>query len=135
LIFLLTVALLVALGFLVQWYFTSNLSITDRKALVQGLASAAQALAVFLTGVAGLIGLFFTWRNLRQTREHSERQLAQAQESTEHTMRLTEQGQITERFTRAIEHLGSEKLEIRLGGIYALERIDRDSEKDHWSIV
>lgn len=56
-------------------------------------------------------------------------------------MRLTEQGQITERFTRAIEQLGathdgkSKNLELRLGGIYALERIARESEEDHWSIM
>jgi hypothetical protein len=48
-------------------------------------------------------------------------------------LQLTEQGQITERFTRAIEQLGATddhgnpRIEIRLGGIYALERIARDS--------
>ena len=39
------------------------------------------------------------------------------------TYRLTQQGQITDRYTRAIEQLGSDKLDVRLGGIYALERI------------
>jgi hypothetical protein len=103
-----------------QWYFVgppkANLSITDRKDLVQGLASMAQALAVFLAGVVGLAGLYFTWRNLQQTREHTDRQLRQA-----------EQGQITERSTSAVDQLGSDKLEVRLGGIYALERIAGDS--------
>ena len=41
----------------------------------------------------------------------------------------------TDLFTRAIDQLGSEKLEVRLGGIYALERIARDSEKDHGPIM
>jgi uncharacterized protein YjbI with pentapeptide repeats len=36
---------------------------------------------------------------------------------------------------RAIEQLGNSKLEIRFSGIYALERIARDSKKDHWSIM
>ena len=31
--------------------------------------------------------------------------------------------------------LGSDKLDIRLGGIYALERIARDSQKDHWTVM
>jgi uncharacterized protein YjbI with pentapeptide repeats len=43
--------------------------------------------------------------------------------------------QITERFTRGIEQLGSKRIEIRLGGIYALERIAKDSDKDHWHII
>jgi uncharacterized protein YjbI with pentapeptide repeats len=128
------------------WYLSpildakTNLSITDRKDLVQGLASVAQAAAVGLTGVAGFIGLAFTWRNIRQTRESTQDQLQQAREaqqqtyeSTKRTLELTEQGQITERFTRAIDQLGATddkgeyKLEIRLGGIYGLERIDKES--------
>ena len=40
-----------------------------------------------------------------------------------------------ERFTRAVDQLGDEKLQIRLGGIYALERIANESEKDYWPIV
>lgn len=48
---------------------------------------------------------------------------------------VVEQGQITDRFTKAIEQLGSENLVIRLGGIYALERIARDSSRDHWTIM
>src|SRR5215217_4048449 len=118
------------------WYlapiFAANnkLSITERKDLVQGFASVAQAVAVGLTGAAGFIGLAFTWRNLRQTRE-----------STQRTLELTEQGQITERFTHAIDQLGADNaeggknLELRLGGIYALERIARVSEEHHLPIM
>lgn len=57
---------------------------------------------------------------------------------TAKTLRTTQEGQITDRFTKAINQLGEagpEKLAIRLGGIYALERIARDSERDHWPIM
>ena len=57
-------------------------------------------------GIAILYGLFL---NARRT------------EALEETARSNEQGQITERFTKAIDQLGSNKLEVRLGGIYALE--------------
>ncbi|MBE9207941.1 pentapeptide repeat-containing protein [Nostoc sp. LEGE 06077] len=43
--------------------------------------------------------------------------------------------QITERFAKAIEQLGSEKIEVRLGAIYTLERIAKDSKDDHWTIM
>jgi uncharacterized protein YjbI with pentapeptide repeats len=43
--------------------------------------------------------------------------------------------QITERFTKAVEQLASQEIAVRLGGIYALERIAKDSEKDHWTIM
>ncbi|MEH2351302.1 MAG: pentapeptide repeat-containing protein [Nostoc sp.] len=42
---------------------------------------------------------------------------------------------VPERFCKAIEQLGNEKIETRFAAIYALERIAKDSEKDHWTIM
>jgi hypothetical protein len=75
--------------------------------------NARKTLAEIVGGAALLAGLYFTWSSLEVSRE----------------------GQITDRFTKAIAQLGDEKMAVRLGGIYALERIARDSEKDHWPIM
>lgn len=75
-------------------------------------------LAQIVLGFGIVVGLYLTYRRIKAT----ERQATAA-----------EDGQITERFTRAIEQLGrpgNEHTAIRLGGIYALERIMRDSESD-----
>ena len=48
---------------------------------------------------------------------------------------LTQQTQLTDRYTKAIEQLGSDKLDVRLGGIYALERIAVDSERDQSTVA
>ena len=45
------------------------------------------------------------------------------------------QRRITESFSKAIEQLGSYKLEVRLGGIYALERISQESTRDYWTVM
>jgi hypothetical protein len=67
-----------------------------------------------LAGVALLLGAVFTAR----------------------TYALNKQGQITDRFTKAISQLGDQdKLDVRVGGIYALERIARDSERDNGPIM
>lgn len=50
-------------------------------------------------------------------------------------IRITREGQITDRFTRAIDHLGSNKVDVRLGGIYAPERIALNSPADRPSIT
>jgi hypothetical protein len=50
--------------------------------------------------------------------------------STEKQYALSAQGQVTDRFTKAVEQLGSDKLDVRLGGIYSLERLARDSRAD-----
>jgi hypothetical protein len=69
-----------------------------------------------LGGVAVISGLLFAWQQLGNTAE---------------TLRVSQQGQITERFTRAVDQLGSDDVTIRLGGIYALDRIAADSPQDY----
>jgi pentapeptide repeat protein len=49
---------------------------------------------------------------------------------TARTYRLSREGQLTDRYSKAVAQLGDEKIEIRLGGIYALERLMRDSPAD-----
>ena len=44
---------------------------------------------------------------------------------------LLRRGQVTDRYTKAIEQLGSTELDVRIGGIYALEGAARDSARDH----
>jgi len=97
-----------------------------------------QALGLIMAGVAGAIGIFFTWRSQRLAREAQEENQQNTQEqlrNAQEELQLTRQGQITERFTTAIDHLGHDRTEIRLGGVYALERIAKESEEDHWPIM
>ncbi|MCT2591215.1 pentapeptide repeat-containing protein [Streptomyces sp. N2-109] len=54
---------------------------------------------------------------------------------TARTYRLSQQQQVTDRYTTTVEQLGSASLEVRLGGIYALERIARDSPRDHGAVM
>jgi hypothetical protein len=48
---------------------------------------------------------------------------------------LSRDGQVTDRYAKAIEQLGSEKLDVRIGGICALERVARDSARDHPAVM
>ena len=85
----------------------------DRVARATAEASTRTGFVTGLLGLAALGGLLMTAR----------------------TYRLTEQGHITDRYTKAIEQLGSDKLDVRLGGLYALERIAVDSKRDHPTVV
>jgi uncharacterized protein YjbI with pentapeptide repeats len=74
----------------------------------------------------------------RQFTEQLELSRSAAQDSADaarRTLELTEQGQVTDRFTKAVEQLGSDKLDIRIGGIYGLERIAGDSARDHPTVM
>jgi hypothetical protein len=51
-------------------------------------------------------------------------------------LRVAREGQITDRYTKAIDQLDKDKaLAVRLGGLYALERIARDSRADRATIA
>ena len=54
---------------------------------------------------------------------------------TARSFTLSREGQVTDRYTKAIEQLGSDKLHVRIGGIYALERVARDSARDHPTVM
>jgi hypothetical protein len=54
---------------------------------------------------------------------------------TARTFGLSCEGQVTDRYAKAIEQLGSDKLDVRIGGIYALERVARDSARDHPTVM
>jgi uncharacterized protein YjbI with pentapeptide repeats len=43
--------------------------------------------------------------------------------------------QLTERFMRAVDQLGHPALDVRLGGIYSLERLARESAENHGPII
>ena len=45
---------------------------------------------------------------------------------------IAERTAITTAFHNAVNRLASDKIEERLGGIYILERIARESLDDHW---
>src|SRR5829696_3108358 len=101
------------------WWFISPGTTTHRKDFALLMAQIAGGAALFF-------GLYFTWRRV---------------EISQRTLETQQDQQVTERFTRAIDQLGQTddkgkpKLEIRLGGIYALERIAKDSPERDYSTV
>lgn len=126
---LLTIIILLVFIYLIQeipqWQ-VAQFGITNPKDLADAENSYRATLAQILGGIAIGIGLYYTWRRVT---------------IAEKELKVSQEGQITERFTRAVDqlgavdHFGNPALEIRLGGIYALERISTESKKDYWPIM
>jgi hypothetical protein len=96
--------------------------------VLQAARDAARGRLLTLSaGLFAAAALLFTARNFILSRR--------TVELTRRTFELTEQGQVTDRYTKAIEQLGSEKLDVQVGGIYALERVARDSARDHPAVM
>jgi len=92
----------------------------DAEARIAARQSQAQlqndARSTLLQGLAGLIlvaGAVATWRQVQISRH----------------------GQITDRMSRAIEQLASDSIHVRIGGLYALERLAKDSAEDRQTIT
>ncbi len=105
---------------------------------------ARRTLAEIVGGLGLLLGLYLVARRIAATEfsaaaalksvETTQKTLEVSRTGAQETLRISREGQITERFSQAIQHLADERLEVRLGGIYALERIARDSQRDHWIV-
>ncbi|WP_258018010.1 pentapeptide repeat-containing protein [Streptomyces noursei] len=50
-------------------------------------------------------------------------------------LNATREGDVTDRFSRAMEQLGSDQPDVRIGGMYALWRIADRSVRDHEAVV
>lgn len=94
--------------------------------------------AKILGGTTLLVSLFFTWisirttqDNLRATQETSAKNLEVAQQTLENSRA----SQLAERFKETINQLGNDKDEVRIGAIYGLGQLAKDSDKDHWPIM
>ncbi|NEQ32318.1 MAG: pentapeptide repeat-containing protein [Leptolyngbya sp. SIO4C5] len=114
-----------------QEYLSQNIDIDDKLSFEKDLLSLEKdrvsaenaiygTLIQTLGGIFFFVTAYFTWRNVK---------------TAEANLKATEDKQITERFSRAIEQLSSERLESRLGAIYALERVAEESPKDEWVII
>jgi hypothetical protein len=78
------------------------------------------ALSALLTALTAAAAIMFTKASLDATRDQ---------------LRVNEQTHVTDRYARAIEQLASSSPVVRMGGIYALERLMRDSPSDQPTIV
>jgi uncharacterized protein YjbI with pentapeptide repeats len=123
--------ILVILWIIPELQITPWATTLDPKDYVQAKNNARATLAQIIGGLILLVGAYITWRNMKLM----EASLKQTQDATQENLKLSREGQITERFSKAISQLGDEKLEIRLGGIYSLAHIARDSERDYLPIM
>lgn len=71
-------------------------------------------------GAVLLFGAYATWRQLRVSQEG---------------LNATREGHITDRFSRAVDQLGSEKPDVRIGALYALWRIADHSPDDREAVI
>lgn len=90
----------------------------------------AQVGIILLQTVATLVGGIAIFWNIVLARKQMK--LAQDQsKNAQDQIKLAQNQIITELFSRSVEQLGHDQSSVRMGAIYSLERVARDSAQDH----
>jgi hypothetical protein len=107
-----------------------------------GLDKRSETFRNFALTILASIGLVFgSWRAITAHRQAKASEtlataaLDQARNATAQ-LEISEQGQITDRYTKAVEMLSNKHARTRVGAVYALGRIAQDSvERDHIAVM
>jgi hypothetical protein len=117
-------------AFILVWLLIPPLlysAVSDEPSRLKAITDTRTALLAGLVGI-GALGTF--WLNSR-----AQRFTARTLRISEQTFRLSERGNITDRYTRAADQLGSDKAPVRLAGLYALEQLAQDIPEQRRTIV
>jgi len=103
------------------------------------ISAAATLVGVGGTAAVAIVGFRYASKTNRETVEaakvNTETQVNAALVANRETIDSVREGQLADRYTKAIEQLGSDTIDVSIGGVYALERIARDSPKDHPTVM
>lgn len=150
------IAMIVAIALGALWWWVLGLYPTDADKHTNALLEAAKMSTGVLLGGAGIFTLYVTAR-----RQHTqELELAQRETAHNHTVTAFEQTvadteksrklaeriadsnerdaaarRVTELFAKAVEQLGSTAAAVRLGGLYALERLAQTNEDQRQIVI
>lgn len=124
-------AVVVGLALITLWimpvWLTEHPHIADPAERQKAIADARTGMVTFLAFIGAFGGLYYTSRTFRQGQE--------SLRHTSETLRLGERGQITDRYSRAVEQLGSEAVDVCIGGIYSLQRLIADCPTEEATII
>jgi uncharacterized protein YjbI with pentapeptide repeats len=91
-----------------------------------------------LGGILFLTTAFFAWRQLQISRRQMEinyNQLQQSADANARQLEAVKEQQLTDRFAKAIDQLGSDKLDVRLGALHSLGRLAINSPVDREAVA
>jgi uncharacterized protein YjbI with pentapeptide repeats len=157
------VVITAAVVLLVLWRWIDGLAFADQEKRAAAQLDAVKIAASIAVGGGGLFALYLAARRQR-TQElelevrhaelrHREAELAQrdqaqahaeevAEHNHSHALRIAQDArdhaefrQLTELYAQSVEQLGSDQAPVRLGGLYALERLAQADESQRQTIV
>ncbi len=125
---LVTVGLAVPCGLAALWMRVPAFYPATVDGRAAAIATARTDIGIAAVALVVLAGMVIALAETCRTSAH-------ARNADRRTREQELAGQLIERYTRAVDQLGADTVDVRLGGIYALERIARSSPEDHPTVV
>jgi len=118
------------LTYLLVWYVPDTLARRHADASVESAWISAVAITLGVVATAAVAVAAFWY-----SRSTNQATIDAAKDSTDKTLDAAREAQFPDRYSKAIEQLGSDNMDVRLGGIYALEGIAVDSARHHPTVM
>lgn len=120
------------------WWWVDGQQWSDQERKTSALLDVVKVASGIAVGGGGLFALYLAARRQRtQELELAQREIAH--ELAVQVASTTEQDaasrRVTDLYAKAVEQLGSDKAPVRLGGLYALERLAQDNPAQRQTIV
>lgn len=127
-----TVIFALSLTFII--FLLSNIQgLSIQQQIQYGIQALATAGIIFL-GLAVMLNAYYGAKRAQALSKSAIAAEKNIQIGTQNT-RLSQDKLVAKRFISAIAQLGHDKIETRIGAIYALERVAQDFPKEHWTIM
>jgi hypothetical protein len=122
LIIILTILGILFLLYVIRWvmHYRQAGTIHDTKDRIHAQDELLKTVAQFIAGIALIATVILTWYQVRETIQ-----------GTRDQIELTRRGQLADRFKDAVQQLGSDQNTLRIGGIFTLEQISKESPNEY----
>jgi DNA segregation ATPase FtsK/SpoIIIE-like protein len=130
------VLVLSAAAVIILWWAGTR-GLTGRDLVTARLDALKVGLGIGV-GSGGLFALYLAWRRQRAT----EAELGNRERALLHQLQVAAdvntdaiERRVTDLYSKAVEQLGADKAPVRLGGLYALERLAQDNPEHRQTVV
>ncbi|MBW4646012.1 MAG: pentapeptide repeat-containing protein [Goleter apudmare HA4340-LM2] len=131
---LIAITVIFALSLPLIIFVLSNIQGLSIQQQIQYVIQSLTTAAMIFLGLAVMLNAYYGAKGAQALHRSAIAAEKSNQLGTQNT-KLSQEKLVAERFMSAIAQLGHEKVETRIGAIYALERVAQDFPKEHWTIM
>lgn len=131
---LIAITAIFALALTLIVFVLTNIQELSLQQQIQYVIQSITTVAIIFLGLAVMLNAYYGAKSVQALHRSALASEKSNQLRVQNT-KLSQDKLVAKRFMGAIAQLGHEKIETRIGAIYALERVAQDFPKEHWTIM